>query len=74
MHTKKPTVLKKIITGLDYFRYSLFEAVCTTYRYVKNSLNVSTECELLLHRRREHSCVFLAVKEFYLEKKQVFVP
>ncbi len=74
MHTKKPTVLEEIIIGLDYFRCSLFEAVCTTYKYVENSLNVSTECELLLHRGREHSCVFLAVKELYLEKKQVFVP
>jgi len=43
VHTKKPTVLEEIITGLDYFRYSLFEAICTTYRYVENSLNVSTE-------------------------------
>jgi phosphoenolpyruvate carboxylase len=51
VHTKKPTVLEKIITGLDYFRYSLFEAVCTTYRYVENSLNVSysyTEGENIL--------------------------
>jgi phosphoenolpyruvate carboxylase len=41
MRTKKPTVLEEIITGLDYFRFSLFEAVCTTYRYAENSLNVS---------------------------------
>jgi len=39
MRTKKPTVLEEIITGLDYFRFSLFEAVCTTYRYAENSLN-----------------------------------
>jgi hypothetical protein len=30
------------MTGLDYFRYSLFEAVCTTYRYAENSVNVSS--------------------------------
>eukprot|EP00850_Spirogloea_muscicola_P022796 SM000312S11989 [mRNA] locus=s312:20749:29613:+ [translate_table: standard] len=35
---KKPTVLEEIQTGLDYFRYSLFEAVCTTYRYAENSI------------------------------------
>jgi phosphoenolpyruvate carboxylase len=39
MRAKKPTVLEEIITGLDYFRFSLFEAVCTTYRYAENSLN-----------------------------------
>ncbi|KAH9566879.1 hypothetical protein CY35_04G153000 [Sphagnum magellanicum] len=39
VHTKKLTVLEEIITGLDYFRYSLFEAICTTYRYVKNSFS-----------------------------------
>lgn len=41
MRATKPTVLEEIVTGLDYFRYSLFEAVCTTYRYAENSVNVS---------------------------------
>jgi phosphoenolpyruvate carboxylase len=41
MRATKPTVLEEIVTGLDYFRYSLFEAVCTTYRYAENSINVS---------------------------------
>lgn len=41
MRAAKPTVLEEIVTGLDYFRYSLFEAVCTTYRYAENSINVS---------------------------------
>ncbi|KAG0580420.1 hypothetical protein KC19_4G171700 [Ceratodon purpureus] len=40
MRATKPTVLEEIMTGLDYFRYSLFEAVCTTYRYAENSVNV----------------------------------
>ncbi|KAG0630638.1 hypothetical protein M758_1G193600 [Ceratodon purpureus] len=39
MRATKPTVLEEIVTGLDYFRYSLFEAVCTTYRYAENSVN-----------------------------------
>lgn len=39
MRSRKPTVLEEITTGLDYFRYSLFEAVCTTYRYAENSVN-----------------------------------
>eukprot|EP00850_Spirogloea_muscicola_P015912 SM000126S26288 [mRNA] locus=s126:9904:18596:+ [translate_table: standard] len=38
MRGKKATVLEEIQTGLDYFRYSLFEAVCTTYRYAENSI------------------------------------
>ncbi|CAM6091089.1 unnamed protein product [Calypogeia fissa] len=38
MRQTKPTVMEEIMTGLDYFRYSLFEAVCTTYRYAENSL------------------------------------
>lgn len=41
MRTSKPTVLEEIMTGLDYFRFSLFEAVCTTYRFAENSVNVS---------------------------------
>ncbi|KAL3690522.1 hypothetical protein R1sor_016831 [Riccia sorocarpa] len=39
MRQRKPTVMEEIMTGLDYFRFSLFEAVCTTYRYAENSLN-----------------------------------
>ncbi|KAG6545450.1 hypothetical protein Mapa_013050 [Marchantia paleacea] len=39
MRQQKPTVMEEIMTGLDYFRYSLFDAVCTTYRYAENSLN-----------------------------------
>lgn len=42
MRASKPTVLEEIMTGLDYFRYSLFEAVCTTYRFAENSVNVSS--------------------------------
>lgn len=42
MRATKPTVLEEIMTGLDYFRYSLFEAVCTTYRFAENSVNVSS--------------------------------
>jgi hypothetical protein len=42
MRQQKPTVLEEIQAGLDYFRYSLFDAVCTTYRYAENSLGVST--------------------------------
>jgi phosphoenolpyruvate carboxylase len=41
MRTKKPTMLEEILTRLDYFQFSLFKAVCRTYRYAKNSLNVS---------------------------------
>jgi hypothetical protein len=41
MRQQKPTVLEEIQAGLDYFRYSLFDAVCTTYRYAENSLGVS---------------------------------
>lgn len=40
MRQTKPTVMEEIMTGLDYFRYSLFEAVCTTYRYAENSMKV----------------------------------
>jgi phosphoenolpyruvate carboxylase len=40
MRQTKPTVMEEIMTGLDYFRYSLFDAVCTTYRYAENSLKV----------------------------------
>ncbi|KAJ7555889.1 hypothetical protein O6H91_05G059400 [Diphasiastrum complanatum] len=39
MRTRRPTVLEEIQTGLDYFRFSLFDAVCTTYRYAENSLH-----------------------------------
>lgn len=57
MRNKKPTVLEEITTGLDYFRYSLFEATCTTYRYAENSLNVnqstlSLKFVLLAHERK----------------------
>ena len=54
MRATKPTVLEEIMTGLDYFRYSLFEAVCTTYRYAENSVNVrnlSANFQPLKHSR-----------------------
>lgn len=38
MRVRKPSVLEEVLTGLDYFRLSLFDAVCTTYRYAENSL------------------------------------
>lgn len=41
MRVRKPSVLEEVQTGLDYFRLSLFDAVCTTYRYAENSLQVS---------------------------------
>eukprot|EP00271_Cylindrocystis_brebissonii_P012817 TRINITY_DN32322_c0_g1_i1.p1 TRINITY_DN32322_c0_g1~~TRINITY_DN32322_c0_g1_i1.p1 ORF type:complete len:1183 (+),score=274.32 TRINITY_DN32322_c0_g1_i1:143-3691(+) len=39
MRGRKPSVLEEVKTGLDYFRLSLFDAVCTTYRYAENSLS-----------------------------------
>ena len=45
MRARKPSVLEEVQTGLDYFRLSLFEAVCTTYRYAENSLRVRGRCQ-----------------------------
>lgn len=60
MRALKPTVLEEIMTGLDYFRYSLFEAVCTTYRFAENSVNVSSYCanDLLKYSRHEDIMAF----------------
>lgn len=44
---RKPSVLEEVQTGLDYFRLSLFDAVCTTYRYAENSLQVISQSMLL---------------------------
>eukprot|EP00898_Chlorokybus_atmophyticus_P004104 jgi/Chlat1/4695/Chrsp3S05624 len=38
MRSRRPTVVEEIQTGLNYFRLSLFDAVCTTYAYADSSL------------------------------------